>query len=217
MSAPDRAGVNAGPSIIAQAAPDLTPAALPNRAPRLIKNTVARGVALATGMIPDFVGFEGARENPYAIPNLRVEFATLRPYAVPLGFWRSVGHSHSAFAVESFIDELAAQGREDPVAFRRSLLGNHPRHRAVLERVAQAGDWGAPLPPRHGRGIALHASFGSIVGEVAEVAVAPDGQVHVQRVVIAIALVMLSMPAIRSLDDKPAPETAVEAASELAE
>ena len=176
----------AGPSIIAQAAPDLTPAALPNRAPRLVKNAVARGVALATGMIPDFVGFEGARENPYAIPNLRVEFATLRPYAVPLGFWRSVGHSHSAFAVESFIDELAAQGGEDPVAFRRRLLGNHPRHLAVLERVAQAGDWGTPLPPRQGRGIALHASFGSIVGEVAEVAVAPDGQVRVQRVVIAI-------------------------------
>jgi CO/xanthine dehydrogenase Mo-binding subunit len=176
----------AGPSIIAQAAPDLTPAALPNRAPRLVKNTVARGVALATGMIPDFVGFEGARENPYAIPNLRVEFATLRPYAVPLGFWRSVGHSHSAFAVESFIDELAAQRAEDPVSFRRRLLARHPRHLAVLEGVAQAGDWGTPLPPRQGRGIALHESFGSIVGEVAEVAVAPDGAVRVQRVVIAV-------------------------------
>jgi len=176
----------AGPSIIAQAVPDLVPAALPNRAPRRVKNAVAQGIALATGMVPDFVGFEGARENPYAIPNLRVEFATLRPYAVPLGFWRSVGHSHSAFAVESFIDELAAQRGEDPVAFRLALLGNHLRHLAVLERVAQAGDWGAPLPPRQGRGIALHESFGSIVGEVAEVAVAPDGQVHVQRVVIAI-------------------------------
>ena len=176
----------AGPSIIAQAVPDLAPAALPNRAPRLIKNVVARSMALATGMIPDFVGFEGARENPYAIPNLRVEFATLRPYTVPLGFWRSVGHSHSAFAVESFIDELAAQRGADPVTFRRRLLRDHPRHRAVLEQLATASNWEASLPPGQGRGIALHESFGSIVGEVAEVVVAPDGAVRVQRVVIAV-------------------------------
>jgi isoquinoline 1-oxidoreductase beta subunit len=143
-------------------------------------------MALATGMIPDFVGFEGARENPYAIPNLRVEFATLRPYRVPLGFWRSVGHSHTAFAVESFIDELAAQRAEDPVAFRRRLLVDHPRHLAVLDRVAQASGWGVPLPPGQGRGVALHESFGSIVGQVAEVSVSADGQVQVQRVVIAV-------------------------------
>lgn len=176
----------AGPSIIAQALPDLAPAALPNRAPRQIKNAVAQGMALATGMIPDFVGFEGARENPYAIPNLRVEFATLRPYGVPLGFWRSVGHSHAAFAVESFIDELAVQRGEDPVVFRRRLLVEHPRHLAVLDRVAQACGWGTPLPPGHGRGVALHESFGSIVGQVAEVSVNADGQVQVHRVVIAV-------------------------------
>jgi isoquinoline 1-oxidoreductase beta subunit len=128
---------------------------------------------------------EGAPEMPYAVPNLEITFAELES-RVPVGFWRSVGHSHTAFAVECFIDELAHAAGRDPVAFRIALLGTAPRHRAVLALAAEKAGWGAPAPPGRARGVALHESFGSFVAQVAEVSVEGGSSVRVHRVICAI-------------------------------
>ena len=103
---------------------------------------------------------------------------------VPVGFWRSVGHSHNAFFSESFIDELAAETKTDPVEFRRRLLKQAPRHLAVLNLAAEKAGWGGALPAGRARGVALHESFGSIVAQVAEVSL-EGGKPRVHRVVCA--------------------------------
>lgn len=127
-----------------------------------------------------------AVENPpYAFPHYRLE-AIVPDGPVPVGFWRSVGHSHSAFFDESFIDELALALKKDPYDFRRELLLGKPRHLKVLETVAKASGWGTPLPAGSGRGLALRPSFGSIVAQVAEVAVGSDSVIQVKRVTCAI-------------------------------
>jgi isoquinoline 1-oxidoreductase beta subunit len=118
----------------------------------------------------DFISVDGAANLPYDIPNIRIEYTESDP-GIPFGFWRSVGASVTGFVVEGFVDELAAAAGEDPFEFRRSRLGKHPRHKAVLELVAEKSGWGKPLPPGHARGIALIECFGSIVGQVAEVSV----------------------------------------------
>jgi isoquinoline 1-oxidoreductase beta subunit len=102
-----------------------------------------------------------------------------------VGSWRSVGHSYNAFFTESFVDELAHATGLDPYAYRRNLLGQHPRHLAVLDLAATKAGWGQLLPAGRARGIALHESFGSICAEVAEVSVEGD-QVRVHKVVCAI-------------------------------
>jgi isoquinoline 1-oxidoreductase subunit beta len=107
------------------------------------------------------------------------------PTKVPIGNWRSVGHSHNAFFTESFIDELAHATGVDPVQFRLALLEGHPRHRAVLQMAALNADWGGPLPEGRARGVALHESYGSIVAQVAEVSM-KEGRPFVHRVVCAI-------------------------------
>ena len=137
-----------------------------------------------------------AVENPpYAFPFYRLE-AVVPDVAVPVGFWRSVGHSHTAFFDESFVDELAGQLKKEPLAFRRELLAGKPRFLAVLETAAREAGWSSPLPPGSGRGIALRASFGSIVAQVAEVAV-PDGKtLQVKRVTCAIDCGPVVNPAI---------------------
>jgi isoquinoline 1-oxidoreductase beta subunit len=105
---------------------------------------------------------------------------------VPVGFWRSVGHSHNAFYVESFLDEVAQATRKDPYALRRELLGQRPRHLAVLDLAARKAGWGRRLPRGRALGLALHESFGSIVAQVAELSVAAGGRPRVHRVVCAI-------------------------------
>ena len=105
---------------------------------------------------------------------------------VPVGFWRSVGHSHTAFFDESFIDEMAHARKKDPFEFRRELLAGKPRHAKVLETAAKEAGWGPPLPAGSGRGIALRESFGSIVAQVAEVAVDGRQELRVQRVICAV-------------------------------
>jgi isoquinoline 1-oxidoreductase beta subunit len=97
-----------------------------------------------------------------------------------------VGHSHTAFVVESFLDEAAHAAGKDPFEFRRTLLGNKPRHKGVLELAAQKAGWGESLPTGRARGIAVHESYGSFVAQVAEVSVTPKGEVRVHRVVCAI-------------------------------
>jgi isoquinoline 1-oxidoreductase beta subunit len=137
-----------------------------------------------------------AVENPpYAFPFYKLE-ALVPDGSVPVGFWRSVGHSHTAFFDESFVDELASALKKDPFEFRRELLAGKPRHLKVLETVAKEAGWGQPLPAGSGRGIALRASFGSIVAQVAEVAVADGNTLQVKRVTCAIDCGPVVNPAI---------------------
>jgi len=131
--------------------------------------------------LPDKTASEGLFDLPYGIPNQRIAHVATR-IGVPVGFWRSVGHSHNAFFSEAFVDELAHAAGQDPVAFRLSLLAEMPRHAAVLKLAADKAGWGRPLPGGRARGVALHESFGSIVAEVAEVSI-ESGRPRVHRVV----------------------------------
>jgi isoquinoline 1-oxidoreductase beta subunit len=127
---------------------------------------------------------EGAHTLPYDMQNLYVDWVRIDP-GVPVGFWRSVGSSHTAFSTECFLDELAHAAGKDSLAFRLSLLEKHPRHAGALKLAAEKAGWGKPLAKGMGRGLAVHESFGSYVAEVAEVSVDKDGNVKVERVVIA--------------------------------
>jgi isoquinoline 1-oxidoreductase beta subunit len=133
----------------------------------------------------DDTAVEGAADLPYEVPNLEVEWKQV-PGGVPTLWWRSVGHSHNAFVVESFLDELAHAAGADPYEYRRSLLGKNARHRGVLELAAEKAGWGKSLPEGRARGIAVHHSFGSYIAQVAEVSVSKKGEVKVHRVVCAI-------------------------------
>lgn len=133
----------------------------------------------------DSTSVEGAADLLYGIPNLQVDLHTPK-IGVPVQWWRSVGHSHNGFAVEAFFDEMAHAGGKDPYELRRTLLGEQPRMRAVLDLVAQKADWGKPLPAGRGRGIATHFSFDSYVAQVADVSVDKNGAVRVHRVICAV-------------------------------
>ena len=128
---------------------------------------------------------EGGVAMPYGIPNVHVDYV-LTDTGIPVGFWRSVNHSFNAFAVESFVDELAHAAGQDPYAYRRALLGGAPRYLAALELAAARAGWDTPPPAGRARGIAVHESFGSYVAQVAEVSVGGDGAVRVHRVVCAV-------------------------------
>ena len=133
----------------------------------------------------DQLSVEGASHLAYAVPKARIDLVDYST-PVPVGFWRSVGHSNNAFFVESFLDECAHAAGTDPVAYRRHLLADNPRHRAVLDLLAEKSGWGRPLSAGRGRGLALHESFRSIVGEVVEVTVAEDGALAIDRVVCVV-------------------------------
>ncbi len=134
---------------------------------------------------PDRTTAEGLFDLPYRIPHLRVRHEATR-HRVPVGSWRSVGHSQNAFFGESFIDELAHAAGADPLAWRLGLLQHLPRHAAVLKMAADQAGWGRPLPAGQARGVALHESFGSIVAMVVEVAAQREGMPRVRRVVAAV-------------------------------
>jgi isoquinoline 1-oxidoreductase beta subunit len=140
--------------------------------------------AFNKGIDPETI--DGAVHLVYTLPNFHVEYIRKEPPGIPTAFWRSVGPSHSVFVVESFIDELAAAAKRDPVAYRRALLDNAPRARAVLDLAAEKAGWGQPLPKDVGRGVSLQFVFGSYMAQVAEVEVANGGSVRVKRVVCAV-------------------------------
>jgi isoquinoline 1-oxidoreductase beta subunit len=121
---------------------------------------------------------------PYDIDSQLIHYAPSRSH-VPWGFWRSVDHSLHAFFTESFVDELAHSAGKDPFEYRRDLLQSKPRHRDLLDLVAEKSDWGAALPDNFGRGIAIHRSFGTIVALVVEAEVA-NGRARAHRVVCAV-------------------------------
>ena len=160
---------------------------------RTASQTIVGGYARRTLGLPvagpDKTASEGAFDQPYEFQACRIEHVAV-DLPVPVGFWRSVGHSHQAFFKECFVDEVAAAAGQDPVAFRAALLARHPRHLNVLQRAAALGRWGAPLEAaqglRRGRGMALHQSFGSIVAQVAEVSVDATGVIRVDRVACVI-------------------------------
>ncbi|MEO8463940.1 MAG: xanthine dehydrogenase family protein molybdopterin-binding subunit [Gammaproteobacteria bacterium] len=153
----------------------------------IIGQSLVKGTALEAFLMKDGIdssSVEGAG-TPYAIPNQRIE-AQHPEVGVPVLWWRSVGHTHTAFATEVFLDELVAAAGKDPVEVRRALLKDHPRHLGVLNLAVEKAGWGTPLPKGRGRGVAVHESFGSFVAEVAEVTVKSDGTFSVDRVVCAV-------------------------------
>jgi len=160
---------------------------------RLVGQSILAGSPFAA-MIKDgidVVSVEGAANLPYAVPNLLVDLHTPTDIAVPVLWWRSVGSSHTAYSTEVFLDLVARASGKDPVALRLELLGADSRHAAVLRLAAQKSGWGAPLKPgqagtRRGRGVAVHESFHSCVAQVAEVTLAADGAIKVDRVVCAV-------------------------------
>src|SRR5438128_7929443 len=159
----------------------------------IVGQSILAGTAFESMMVKDGIdatSVEGAANLPYAIPNLGVELHSPK-VGVPAQWWRSVGSTHTAFSTETFLDELAAAARKDPYQLRRTLLAKHPRHRAALELAATEADWTLPLAPmrsgdRRGRGIAVHESVNTVVAQVAEVTVRPDGESRVDRVMCAV-------------------------------
>ncbi|MCK6460414.1 MAG: xanthine dehydrogenase family protein molybdopterin-binding subunit, partial [Planctomycetes bacterium] len=155
---------------------------------RLVCQSFMAGTPFEAFIVKDGVdgtAVEGANDMPYGIPNLRVEWHMARS-GVPTLWWRSVGHSHTAFAVECFLDEIAHAAGKDPLAFRMELLGENARHKRVLRAAAEKGGWGEPVGPGRARGLAVHASFGAFVAQVAEVSVGEDGRIRVHWVTCAI-------------------------------
>lgn len=127
---------------------------------------------------------EGMFDLPYEIAHQHVAHLNV-DLPVPVGFWRSVGHSYNAFFLECFIDEIAAEAGSDPLTLRRALLQHHPRHLRVLEAVADVLVQSKSPNDTHAYGLALHASFGSFAAQVAEVSLI-DGQPQVHRVICAV-------------------------------
>jgi isoquinoline 1-oxidoreductase beta subunit len=140
--------------------------------------------AFAKGVDPDAV--DAGADLPYAIPNLRVEFVREEPPGVRTGFWRGVGPNNNVFAIESFMDELARGSGQDPAAFRRAHLNHNPRLRDALDLVLAKAQWGKPLPPRVGQGLAVQSAFGSYMATVVEAEVDPRGEVQLRRATVAV-------------------------------
>jgi isoquinoline 1-oxidoreductase subunit beta len=153
----------------------------------IVGQSIMAGTAFE-GMIKDGIdetSVEGAADTPYPFANLWVDLHSPK-VPVPVQWWRSVGHSHTAFVVECFVDEIANVIGRDPLTLRRTLLAGHPRHLGVLEVAARQAGWGGSLPAGHALGLAVHASFGSYVAQVAEVSVNKSGKVLVHRLVCAV-------------------------------
>ncbi len=151
----------------------------------ILANTPFEPMMVKNGI--DEASVEGVVDSPYL-----EDVAARRVYlhspknAVPVLWWRSVGNTHSAFAMESMIDELAHAAGRDPLAFRVALLRNKPRHRQTLQLAAERAGWGKPPPSGRARGLAVHESFRSIIAEVAEVSVEEGGRIRVHEVTCAV-------------------------------
>jgi len=145
--------------------------------------TVMEPVLVKNGV--DMLSVEGMANQPYAIPNVRIELTTMSSPVTVL-WWRSVGSTHTAYALEAFMDEIAHAAGKDPVEFRLALLKDKPRHAAVLQLAAEKAGWGSPAPAGRFRGIAVAESFHSYVAQVAEISLTKSGLPRVHRVVCAV-------------------------------
>ncbi|MBV9188900.1 MAG: xanthine dehydrogenase family protein molybdopterin-binding subunit [Betaproteobacteria bacterium] len=153
----------------------------------IVGQSILTGTAFEGMMVKDGVdatSVEGAANLPYAVPNRLLELHSPK-LAVPVQWWRSVGSTHTAYATECFLDEVARATGKDPYALRRALLAQHPRHLAALDLAAKQAGWGKPLGKDRARGIAVHESFDTVVAQVVEVSRQKDS-VHIDRVVCAV-------------------------------
>jgi isoquinoline 1-oxidoreductase beta subunit len=151
---------------------------------RIVGQSIMEGTPFMPPDGKDPSSFEGASDHPYAVPNVYFDLHSPK-IGVPVQWWRSVGHTHTAFAVEVFVDELARAAGNDPVEFRRGLITSDPRRLGVLELAAEKAGWGTPAPSGRARGVAVHKSFNTWVAEVAEVSL-EAGKPRVHRVVCAV-------------------------------
>ena len=152
--------------------------------------SIVTGTAFA-GMIKDGVdatSVEGARNLPYAIPNMQVDLHTTNDkVGVPILWWRSVGSTHNAYATEVFIDQLAKQAEQDPIAYRLALLKKHPRHAGTLQIAADhASEMPVVAGKKQGRGLALHESFNTVVAQIVDITIDSDNKLKVDRVICAV-------------------------------
>src|SRR4029077_7646006 len=168
-----RAGVDGGGTLGARTHRIVAPSIMARVFPGMVKNGL------------DGEAVEGGVGMPYTVPNVHVDYL-MPDTGVPIGFWRSVNNTFNGFAVESFVDELAAAAKQDPYQFRQMLLVKSPRHLGALNLAATKAGWGSPLPAGRSRGIAVFKSFESYVAQVAEVSINRDGAVRVHRVVCAV-------------------------------
>jgi len=160
---------------------------------RIVGQSILKGTPFEAMMVKDGVdmtSIEGAATLPYAIADLMVDLHSPQ-IGVPVQWWRSVGSSHNAYATEAFIDEVATTAGKDPVAFRKALLTNHPKHLSALTLAAEKAGWGTPLAPgkpgtKRSRGVAVHESFNTAVAQIVDVTVTSDNKFTVDRVVCAV-------------------------------
>lgn len=155
---------------------------------RIVGHSIADGTPFAPYMIKDGVDFsssEGASENAYGVPDFRCGLSSV-PKTVPVLWWRSVGHSHSAYVVETLMDELARAAGQDPVSFRLAHLKADSRRARALRLAARHAGWARPLPKGWGRGVAVHESFDAVTAHVAEVALGPGNTLSLKRIVCVI-------------------------------
>ena len=154
----------------------------------LVGQSISRGTVMEAALVKngvDLQSVEGMANQPYAIPNVRVELTTTSS-PVPVLWWRAVGSTHTAYALEAFMDEIAHAAGKDPVEFRLALLQGKPRHAAVLRLAAEKAGWGTPVPAGRFRGVAVAESFHSYVAQVAEISISKSGLPRVHRVVCAV-------------------------------
>lgn len=148
----------------------------------IVKGTAFESFAVKDGI--DATSTEGASNLPYTIPHFSVGLHTV-DVPVPVLWWRSVGHTHTAFSTETMINELALAAKKDPVDFRLALLKDHPRHRGVLKLVAEKSNWKQALPKNWYRGLAVHESFNSYVAQVVEISMR-ESDFTIERIVCAV-------------------------------
>jgi isoquinoline 1-oxidoreductase beta subunit len=154
----------------------------------IVGQSILSGTPFEQAMVTngiDLTSVEGASNIPYDVPNMKVELTSMAA-GVPVLWWRAVGSTHTAYAVESFIDEVAEAAGKDPVEFRLAMLAKHPRHQAVLKLAAEKAGWGTALPEGRHRGIALAESFSTIVAQVVEISMTKGSDFKVERVVAAV-------------------------------
>tara|TARA_R110001592_G_scaffold6774_6_gene36729 strand:- start:8814 stop:10979 length:2166 start_codon:yes stop_codon:yes gene_type:complete len=168
----------AAPSIMGQFVDSVSNTLLPQWMPNGLHNKLA-GLAASS----DPAATEGLIDLDYQFPYKRTDYV-MQETSIPIGYWRSVGHSQNAFFMESFMDELAVRTQQDPLEFRLARLPADSRRRKVLEEVAVRADWGNPLPGQY-QGIAVHESFHTLVAQVVSISV--EGQkIKVHKVVCVV-------------------------------
>lgn len=175
-----------GPDAHAQEIPALLSSVVPYWVPRGLRDAAHwAGTKLMPGIMAGSGVKTGAVPFPYAIDNLLIEYVADDP-GIPVGFWRSVGSSSTAFVIECFIDELAQAAGRDPVAFRLDLLQHLPRSQAVLKLAAEKAGWGTPPSEGIFRGAAVHEFHGTVVAMIADASIEDSGQIKIPRVVAAV-------------------------------